>query len=92
MTYMLLLNCALKLVEEIIPKLLLLHLVGFYITLPTLMMHGQTQIKPTKHITKIVHDCRRTEGKREVHPRTDHEGPERESAGIALTFFNLGAR
>ena len=26
-------------------KLLLLHLVGFYITLPTLMMHGQTQIK-----------------------------------------------
>ena len=32
-TYMLLLNCALKLVEEII--LLLLHLVGFYITLPT---------------------------------------------------------
>ena len=28
-------------------KLLLLHLVGFYITLPTLMMHGQTQIKHT---------------------------------------------
>ena len=28
-----------------ISKLLLLHLVGFYITLPTLMMHGQTQIK-----------------------------------------------
>ena len=28
-------------------KLLLLHLVGFYITLPTLMMHGQTQIKFT---------------------------------------------
>ena len=26
-------------------KLLLLHLVGFYFTLPTLMMHGQTQIK-----------------------------------------------
>ena len=26
-------------------KLLLLHLVGFYSTLPTLMMHGQTQIK-----------------------------------------------
>ena len=26
-------------------KLLLLHLVGFYITLPTLIMHGQTQIK-----------------------------------------------
>ena len=26
-------------------KLLLLHLVGFYITLPTLMVHGQTQIK-----------------------------------------------
>ena len=26
-------------------KLLLLHLVGFYITLPTLMMRGQTQIK-----------------------------------------------
>ena len=26
-------------------ELLLLHLVGFYITLPTLMMHGQTQIK-----------------------------------------------
>ena len=26
-------------------KLLLLHLVGFYITLPTFIMHGQTQIK-----------------------------------------------
>ena len=26
-------------------KLLLLHLVGFYFTLPTLMMHGETQIK-----------------------------------------------
>ena len=26
-------------------KLLSLHLVGFYINLPTLMMHGQTQIK-----------------------------------------------
>ena len=26
-------------------KLLLLHLVGFYITLPSLMMHGQAQIK-----------------------------------------------
>ena len=26
-------------------KLLLLHLVGFYITLPTLLMHGRTEIK-----------------------------------------------
>ena len=26
-------------------KMLLLHLVGFYFTLPTLMMHGQTQFK-----------------------------------------------
>jgi len=31
-------------------KLLLLHLVGFYITLPTLMMHGQTQNKFTNQI------------------------------------------
>ena len=31
-------------------KLLLLHLVGFYITLPTLMMHGQTQIKFTTNM------------------------------------------
>jgi len=25
-----------------------LHLVGFYITVTTLIMHGQTQIKPTE--------------------------------------------
>ena len=31
-------------------KLLLLHLVGFYITLPKVMMHGQTQIKVSKYI------------------------------------------
>jgi hypothetical protein len=35
-----------------INKLLLLHLVGFYITLPTLMMHGQTQIKST--VTRVA--------------------------------------
>jgi hypothetical protein len=35
-----------------ISKLLLLHLVDFYITLPTLMMHGQTQIKFT--VTRVA--------------------------------------
>ena len=35
-------------------KLLLLHLVGFYIALPTLMMHGQTQIISTVNSSKDV--------------------------------------
>ena len=37
-------------------KLLLLHLVGFYFTLPTLMMHGQTQIKLTNVYKKYLHE------------------------------------
>ena len=38
-------------------KLLLLHLVGFYITLPTLMMHGQTQTKLALWFSDLVWSC-----------------------------------
>jgi len=35
-------------------QLLLLHLVVFYITLPTLMMHGQTQIKLLESLNLVT--------------------------------------
>ena len=38
-------------------KLLLLHLVGFYITLSTLMLHGQTQIKFTSLSLLLMRVC-----------------------------------
>ena len=33
-----------------------MHLVGFYFTLPTLMMNGQTQIKLTNVYKKYLHE------------------------------------
>ena len=41
-------------------KRLLLHLIGFYFTLPTLMMHGQTQIKSGKQTLSPYNDHYKT--------------------------------
>jgi len=54
-------NVALRSCRSI--KLLLLHLVSLYITLPTLMMHGQTQIKKSllyiiAFIYKMCDECK----------------------------------
>ena len=51
-------------------KLLLLHLVGFYITLPTLMMYSQTQIKIKYIISELIiwfgidHECSQANAQR----------------------------
>ena len=57
-------------------KPLLLHLVGFYFTLPTLMMHGQTQIKFVclcKYCATIISTCNCTARSKVVYSFNCHK-------------------